>query len=205
MIVLGRRILQVKGMGCEIISSFCELECDNDGRKFWKVSSWFLGRINGLVNFQIVINFWYVFKLEKDIYMRRNSLVSGCFIFIELLFLNVLVFYIYCNFNVIFYLCGVIFVLYRIILWIVWFLVEVFLFKLVVKMYIKLIVLEGFKFYVQRIEVNGFDFFFNVIIGLNGSGKFNILDFICFLLGIFNLFQVKCKFFDLCEFKFGEF
>ena len=58
-------------------------------------------------------------------------------------------------------------------------------------MYIKSIVLDGFKSYAQRTEVSGFDFNFNAITGLNGSGKSNILDSICFLLGISNLHQVK--------------
>uniref|UniRef100_A0A9J7Z9X4 Structural maintenance of chromosomes protein 2 n=1 Tax=Cyprinus carpio carpio TaxID=630221 RepID=A0A9J7Z9X4_CYPCA len=58
-------------------------------------------------------------------------------------------------------------------------------------MYIKSIVLEGFKSYAERTEINGFDPFFNAITGLNGSGKSNILDSICFLLGISNLSQVR--------------
>lgn len=71
-------------------------------------------------------------------------------------------------------------------------------------MHIKSIILEGFKSYAQRTEVNGFDPLFNAITGLNGSGKSNILDSICFLLGISNLSQVKCKLSDVCELKFGE-
>lgn len=71
-------------------------------------------------------------------------------------------------------------------------------------MHIKSIVLEGFKSYAQRTEVNGFDPLFNAITGLNGSGKSNILDSICFLLGISNLSQVKCKLSDSCEFNFGK-
>ena len=63
-------------------------------------------------------------------------------------------------------------------------------------MYIKGITLDGFKSYAQRTEVNGFDPMFNAITGLNGSGKSNILDGICFVLGITNLSQV-CGFF-LC-------
>lgn len=58
------------------------------------------------------------------------------------------------------------------------------------KMYIRQIVLEGFKSYAQRTEIVGFDPLFNAITGLNGSGKSNILDAICFLLGITNLAQV---------------
>ena len=57
-------------------------------------------------------------------------------------------------------------------------------------MYIKQVVLDGFKSYAQRTEINGFDPKFNAITGLNGSGKSNILDAICFLLGISNLSQV---------------
>lgn len=60
-------------------------------------------------------------------------------------------------------------------------------------MYVKSIILEGFKSYAQRTEVNGFDPLFNAITGLNGSGKSNILDSICFLLGISNLSQVQYK------------
>ena len=57
-------------------------------------------------------------------------------------------------------------------------------------MYIKSVVIDGFKSYAQRTEVNGFDPMFNAITGLNGSGKSNILDSICFVLGISNLTQV---------------
>lgn len=59
------------------------------------------------------------------------------------------------------------------------------------KMHIKSIILEGFKSYAQRTEINGFDPLFNAITGLNGSGKSNILDSICFLLGISNLSHVS--------------
>ena len=58
-------------------------------------------------------------------------------------------------------------------------------------MYIKKVVLDGFKSYAQRTEISGFDPNFNAITGLNGSGKSNILDAICFLLGISNLSQVS--------------
>ena len=62
------------------------------------------------------------------------------------------------------------------------------------EMYIKKVVLEGFKSYAQRTEIDGFDPLFNAITGLNGSGKSNILDAICFLLGITNLSQVERSF-----------
>lgn len=58
-------------------------------------------------------------------------------------------------------------------------------------MFIKSIVLDGFKSYGQRTEITGFDEQFNAITGLNGSGKSNILDSICFVLGISNLSHVS--------------
>ncbi|RMX39519.1 hypothetical protein pdam_00006145, partial [Pocillopora damicornis] len=56
-------------------------------------------------------------------------------------------------------------------------------------MYIKQVVIDGFKSYATRTTISGFDPQFNAITGLNGSGKSNILDSICFLLGISNLTQ----------------
>lgn len=58
------------------------------------------------------------------------------------------------------------------------------------EMYIRNITIDGFKSYATRTDVNGFDPQFNAITGLNGSGKSNILDAICFVLGISNLSQV---------------
>jgi hypothetical protein len=58
-------------------------------------------------------------------------------------------------------------------------------------MYIEEIVLEGFKSYATRTVIPAWDPKFNAITGLNGSGKSNILDAICFVLGIDNLKQVK--------------
>lgn len=58
-------------------------------------------------------------------------------------------------------------------------------------MHIKSIVLDGFKSYGQRTEINGFDPEFNAITGLNGTGKSNILDSICFVLGITQLSNVS--------------
>jgi AAA15 family ATPase/GTPase len=59
-------------------------------------------------------------------------------------------------------------------------------------MYIQEVVIEGFKSYAQRTVVSGFDPQFNAITGLNGTGKSNILDSICFVLGISNLSQGMC-------------
>ena len=64
-------------------------------------------------------------------------------------------------------------------------------------MYIEEITIEGFKSYATRVVVPSFDRYFNAITGLNGSGKSNILDSICFVLGITNLSQVSL----LCEFQ----
>jgi len=58
-------------------------------------------------------------------------------------------------------------------------------------MRIKRIELDGFKSYAQKQVIDNFDPQFNAITGLNGSGKSNILDGICFLLGITNLQHVR--------------
>lgn len=57
-------------------------------------------------------------------------------------------------------------------------------------MYIKEVTIDGFKSYAQRVTLPNFDPCFNAITGLNGSGKSNILDSICFVLGIKNLSAV---------------
>ena len=62
--------------------------------------------------------------------------------------------------------------------------------KACVRMYLEEIILDGFKSYATRTVISGFDPKFNAITGLNGSGKSNILDAICFVLGITNLSQV---------------
>ncbi len=51
-------------------------------------------------------------------------------------------------------------------------------------MFIEEVIIDGFKSYATRTVVSGFDPYFNAITGLNGSGKSNILDAICFVLGI---------------------
>ncbi len=51
-------------------------------------------------------------------------------------------------------------------------------------MYIEEVILDGFKSYATRTVISGWDAEFNAITGLNGSGKSNILDSICFVLGI---------------------
>jgi hypothetical protein len=58
-------------------------------------------------------------------------------------------------------------------------------------MRIEELVLEGFKSYPVRTSITGWDVSFNAITGLNGSGKSNILDAICFVLGITNMSQAS--------------
>ena len=51
-------------------------------------------------------------------------------------------------------------------------------------MYVEEVIIDGFKSYSMRTTVGPFDSQFTAITGLNGSGKSNILDSICFVLGI---------------------
>ncbi|CDH59686.1 condensin subunit [Lichtheimia corymbifera JMRC:FSU:9682] len=60
-------------------------------------------------------------------------------------------------------------------------------------MYIQELIIEGFKSYISRTHITGWDPEFNAITGLNGSGKSNVLDAICFVLGISNLSQVRAS------------
>lgn len=71
-------------------------------------------------------------------------------------------------------------------------------------MYIKEVVIDGFKSYAHRTVVEGFDPHFNAITGLNGSGKSNILDSICFVLGITNLSQVRAGNLSELVYKQGQ-
>ncbi|KAL1557168.1 structural maintenance of chromosomes protein 2-1-like [Salvia divinorum] len=71
-------------------------------------------------------------------------------------------------------------------------------------MHIKEICLEGFKSYATRTVVPGFDPYFTAITGLNGSGKSNILDSICFVLGITNLQQVRASNLQELVYKQGQ-
>ncbi|XP_059613694.1 structural maintenance of chromosomes protein 2 [Phlebotomus argentipes] len=71
-------------------------------------------------------------------------------------------------------------------------------------MFIKAIILDGFKSYGRRTEIRGFDNEFNAITGLNGTGKSNILDSICFVLGITNLSQVRATSLQDLVYKSGQ-
>lgn len=51
-------------------------------------------------------------------------------------------------------------------------------------MYIKRVILDGFKSYANRTTIEGWDPIFNAITGFNGTGKSNILDSICWVMGI---------------------
>lgn len=59
-------------------------------------------------------------------------------------------------------------------------------------MRIESLVIDGFKSYAVRTEVF-FDATFTAITGLNGSGKSNILDSICFVLGITNMSTLRAQ------------
>ncbi|KAG6868858.1 hypothetical protein C0993_008987 [Termitomyces sp. T159_Od127] len=60
-------------------------------------------------------------------------------------------------------------------------------------MRIEELILEGFKSYPVRTQITGWDPSFNAITGLNGSGKSNILDAICFVLGITNMQTMRAS------------
>ena len=61
------------------------------------------------------------------------------------------------------------------------------------KMRITELVIDGFKSYAVRTVISGWDDSFNSITGLNGSGKSNILDAICFVLGITSMSTVRAQ------------
>ena len=60
------------------------------------------------------------------------------------------------------------------------------------------VVIDGFKSYAVRTVISGWDESFNSITGLNGSGKSNILDSICFVLGITNMSTVRAQNLQVC-------
>lgn len=60
-------------------------------------------------------------------------------------------------------------------------------------MRVKEIVIDGFKSYAKRTVITNWDPQFNCITGLNGSGKSNILDAICFVLGITTMSTVRAQ------------
>lgn len=60
------------------------------------------------------------------------------------------------------------------------------------------VIIDGFKSYAVRTVIAGWDAQFNSITGLNGSGKSNILDAICFVLGITNMSTVRAQNLQVC-------
>ena len=71
-------------------------------------------------------------------------------------------------------------------------------------MFVEDVEIDGFKSYSTRVRVGPFDNQFNAITGLNGSGKSNILDSICFVLGISNLSQVRVASLNELVYKQGQ-
>jgi structural maintenance of chromosome 2 len=71
-------------------------------------------------------------------------------------------------------------------------------------MYLQEVIIDGFKSYAQKTVISGFDPQFNAITGLNGTGKSNILDAICFVLGIQNLTQVRVGNLQELVYKMGQ-
>lgn len=71
-------------------------------------------------------------------------------------------------------------------------------------MWVKEVIIDGFKSYANRTVISGWDKSFNAITGLNGSGKSNILDSICFVLGISNLTQVRVHNLQELVYKQGQ-
>ncbi|KAL2709236.1 Structural maintenance of chromosomes protein [Kluyveromyces marxianus] len=55
------------------------------------------------------------------------------------------------------------------------------------------LIIDGFKSYATRTVITDWDPQFNAITGLNGSGKSNILDAICFVLGISSMSTVRAQ------------
>ncbi|KAI9096591.1 SMC2 protein [Phlyctochytrium arcticum] len=71
-------------------------------------------------------------------------------------------------------------------------------------MFIEELIIEGFKSYATRTVISGWDPEFNAITGLNGSGKSNILDSICFVLGISTLSHVRATNLQDLVYKRGQ-
>lgn len=71
-------------------------------------------------------------------------------------------------------------------------------------MWVKEVIVDGFKSYANRTVISEWDPSFNAITGLNGSGKSNILDSICFVLGISNLSQVRVNNLQELVYKKGK-
>lgn len=71
-------------------------------------------------------------------------------------------------------------------------------------MWVEEIVVNGFKSYSAEVPIGPLDPSFNAITGLNGTGKSNILDSICFVLGITTLSHVRVSKLDELVYKQGN-
>lgn len=66
------------------------------------------------------------------------------------------------------------------------------------------LIIDGFKSYATRTVITDWDPQFNAITGLNGSGKSNILDAICFVLGIASMTTVRASSLQDLIYKRGQ-
>lgn len=66
------------------------------------------------------------------------------------------------------------------------------------------LIVDGFKSYATRTVISNWDPQFNCITGLNGSGKSNILDAICFVLGITTMSTVRAHSLQDLIYKRGQ-
>ncbi|MEL6805029.1 MAG: AAA family ATPase, partial [Bacteroidota bacterium] len=71
-------------------------------------------------------------------------------------------------------------------------------------MRIKEIVLNGFKSYAKRTSLRDFDQNLNCITGLNGSGKSNVLDGVCFVLGLQSFSMARVEKMQELIYKSGQ-
>eukprot|EP00818_Percolomonas_sp_WS_P008668 CAMPEP_0117435230 /NCGR_PEP_ID=MMETSP0759-20121206/369_1 /TAXON_ID=63605 /ORGANISM="Percolomonas cosmopolitus, Strain WS" /LENGTH=1199 /DNA_ID=CAMNT_0005226761 /DNA_START=151 /DNA_END=3750 /DNA_ORIENTATION=+ len=71
-------------------------------------------------------------------------------------------------------------------------------------MYIQEIILDGFKSYASKTVLKDFDKHFNAITGFNGSGKSNIFDAICFVMGLTKLKHVRVSNLEGLIYKSGQ-
>lgn len=71
-------------------------------------------------------------------------------------------------------------------------------------MKIEELIIDGFKSYATRTVISDWDPQFNAITGLNGSGKSNILDAICFVLGISSMTTVRASSLQDLIYKRGQ-
>ena len=71
-------------------------------------------------------------------------------------------------------------------------------------MLLREVVVEGFKSYGEKVVLGPLDAEFNAITGLNGSGKSNLLDAVCFVMGMRSLSQMRASKQDELVYKRGQ-